>query len=68
MLRHRRFSSPSIVQLYEDKEASNLRKQAEGMPLSIRRDELFRKASQAEAISGARSGTPSPRDRQRTVP
>jgi hypothetical protein len=33
------------------KEARNLRKQAEGMPPSIRRDELLRKAGQAETAA-----------------
>jgi hypothetical protein len=32
-------------------EAANLRKQAEGLPPSIRREELMRKASQADAAS-----------------
>jgi hypothetical protein len=32
-------------------EAISLRKQAEGMPLSIRRDELLRQASQIDAAS-----------------
>jgi hypothetical protein len=62
MWRERRFSGPSTVQLYYEYEAANLRKQAEGMPLSIRRDELLRKANQAEATSEVRSGTPSSMD------
>jgi hypothetical protein len=33
------------------KEARNLRKQAEGMPPCIRRDELLRKANQAETAA-----------------
>lgn len=33
------------------KEARNLRKQAEGMPPSIRRDELLRKAEQTETAA-----------------
>lgn len=37
------------VQLHYEHEAANLRKQAEGMPLSIRRDELARQANQAES-------------------
>ena len=32
-------------------EAVKLRKQAEGMPASIRRDELLRKAGQADAVA-----------------
>ena len=62
MLRERRFIGPSTVQLYYEHEAANLRKQAEGMPLSIRPDEFLPKANQAEATSDVRSGTPSSMD------
>ena len=47
MLRRRHSSGSSILEFYLEKEAVDLRKQAEGMPLSIRRDELLRKANQA---------------------
>jgi hypothetical protein len=40
MLKRRRSSGTWILEFYLEKEAVNLRKQAEGMPASIRRDEL----------------------------
>jgi hypothetical protein len=43
-----------------DREAINLRKQAEGMPLSIRRDELLRKADQMESAAHMNAWLTSP--------
>jgi hypothetical protein len=50
---HRRRFTPSLTAFENrlEQEAFNLRKQAEGMPLSIRRDELLRKANQAETAA-----------------
>jgi hypothetical protein len=47
MQRHR-CEQPLSLEERLDQEAINLRKQAEGMPLSIRRDELLRKADQMD--------------------
>jgi hypothetical protein len=52
MIDRRRFK-PSLT-TFEDRlelEAFNLRKQAEGMPLSVRREELLRKANQTETAA-----------------
>ncbi len=57
MLRRRRSNPSSILEFYLDREAVNLRKQAEGMPLSIRRDELLRKANQAETTAQVSHGS-----------
>ena len=43
-----------------DQEAINLRKQAEGMPLSIRRDELLRKADQMDTAAHVNAWLTSP--------
>jgi hypothetical protein len=43
-----------------DREAINLRKQAEGMPLSIRRDELLRKADQMDVATQMKAWLTSP--------
>jgi len=43
-----------------DREAINLRKQAEGMPLSIRRDELLRKADQMDHATQMKAWLTSP--------
>ena len=43
-----------------DQEATNLRKQAEGMPLSIRRDELLRKADQMDTAAHVNAWLTSP--------
>jgi hypothetical protein len=43
--------SPCTFEFRLAQEAISLRKQAEGMPLSIRRDELLRQASQIDAAS-----------------
>ena len=48
MLHRRRFKQSSIFEYRLEEEAINLRNQAEGMPLGIRREELLRKARQAE--------------------
>jgi hypothetical protein len=42
------FKQSSIIEYRLEDEAINLRKQAEGMPHGIRRDELLRKASQID--------------------
>jgi hypothetical protein len=48
----RRFKSQSSTFKYRlAQEAINLRKQAEGMPPSIRRDELLRRARRTETAS-----------------
>lgn len=46
MLDRRRFKQLSIFEYRLEEEAINLRNQAEGMPLGIRREELLRKARQ----------------------
>jgi hypothetical protein len=48
MLRQRRCKQSSIFEYHLGDEAINLRRQAEGMPYGIRRDELLRKASQID--------------------
>ena len=48
MLDRRRFKQLSIFEYRLEEEAINLRNQAEGMPLGIRREELLRKARQTE--------------------
>lgn len=45
MSRRRRFKQLPIFEYRLEEEAINLRKQADGMPPSIRRDELLRKAA-----------------------
>ena len=63
MLKRRRFNrSSSILEFHLETEASNLRKQAEGMPVGIRRDELLRKANQAETTAQASNGSQSRAD------
>lgn len=47
-LRRRISLSPATFEFRLTQEAINLRKQAEGMPLSIRRNELLRKADQMD--------------------
>ena len=48
MLHRRPFKQLSTLKDRLAEEAINLRKQAEGMPLSISRDELMRKADQMD--------------------
>jgi hypothetical protein len=49
MLRQRRrFKQIQTLEFRLTTEAANLRKQAEGLPPGLRREELMRKASQAE--------------------
>lgn len=48
MLHRRRLKQSSTFEFGLAQEAINLRKQAEGMPASIRRDELLRKAGQID--------------------
>jgi hypothetical protein len=47
----RRFKQTSTFEYRLAQEAISLRQQAEGMPLSVRRDELLRKARQMDATS-----------------
>jgi hypothetical protein len=56
MRKPRRLNGSSILEFCAEQEAVNLRKQAEGMPISIRRDELLRKAVQAERTARVRNG------------
>jgi hypothetical protein len=48
MLKQRRFKQSSIFEYRLEEEAINLRKQAEGMPPGIRREELLGKARQVQ--------------------
>lgn len=48
MLVRQRIEQSSTFEYRLAQEAINLRKQAEGMPLSVRRDELLRKAGQID--------------------
>jgi hypothetical protein len=50
----------SIFQYRLEQEAINLRKQAEGMPLGIRRDELLRKADQTDIAAAVNKWLTSP--------
>jgi hypothetical protein len=47
----RRFKQLPTLEFRLTTEAANLRKQAEGLPAGIRREELMRKASQADTAS-----------------
>lgn len=47
------FEQSSTFEYRLTQEAINLRKQAEGMPLSIRRDDLLRKATEIDAAASA---------------
>ncbi|RZN31236.1 hypothetical protein CWO90_17475 [Bradyrhizobium sp. Leo121] len=61
MLNRRRFkSSSSTFEFRLAQEAINLRKQADGMPPSIRRDELLRKAVQIDAATEVNKWLTSP--------
>ncbi len=51
MPHRRRFKQSSTFEFRLEEEAVRLRQQAEGMPHSIRRDEILRKASQADAAA-----------------
>jgi hypothetical protein len=48
MRTRRQFKQPSLFRFRSIQEAYNLRRQAEGMPSSVRRDELLRKANQID--------------------
>jgi len=48
MLQQRPCEQSLIFEYHSESEANSLRKQAEGMPYGIRRDELLRKASQID--------------------
>jgi hypothetical protein len=61
MQQRRRFSQTSPLDQHLAQEAQNLRKQAEGMPAGIPREDLLRKASQAETASHALGWLSSPR-------
>ncbi|MCK1420720.1 hypothetical protein IVB14_05185 [Bradyrhizobium sp. 180] len=47
-MRHHFKPSSTSFEYRLDREATSLRKQAEGMPTSVRRDELLRKARQID--------------------
>jgi hypothetical protein len=51
MAERRRFKQMQTLEYRLTTEAANLRKQAEGLPPGIRREELMRKARQAETAS-----------------
>jgi hypothetical protein len=51
MPERRRFKQTETLEFRLTAEAANLRRQAEGLPPGIRREELLRKASQAETAS-----------------
>jgi hypothetical protein len=51
MVERRRFKQIQTLGYRLTTEAANLRKQAEGLPPGIRREELMRKARQAETAS-----------------
>ena len=50
MLSRRPFDQVSTFKYGLEDEAFNLRRQAEGLPAGIRRDELLRKAGQIDAV------------------
>jgi hypothetical protein len=56
----RRFKQSSTLEYRLEEEAICLRKQAEGMPQSIRRDELLRKASQIDVAARVKKWLTSP--------
>jgi hypothetical protein len=60
MLHRRHFKQSSTFEFRLEVEAINLRKQADGMPQGIRRDELLRKASQIDAASQVNKWLTSP--------
>jgi hypothetical protein len=51
MAERRRFKQMQTLEYRLTTEAANLRKQAEGLPPGVRREELMRKARQAETAS-----------------
>jgi hypothetical protein len=51
MVERRRFKQIQTLEYRLTMEAANLRKQAEGLPPGVRREELMRKARQAETAS-----------------
>jgi hypothetical protein len=51
MLQQRPCEQSLIFEYHSESEANSLRKQAEGMPYGIRRDELLRKASQIDVAT-----------------
>jgi hypothetical protein len=51
MLQRRRFKRVETLEYRLTTEAANLRRQAEGLPPGVRREELMRKANQAETAS-----------------
>jgi hypothetical protein len=60
MPHRRRFKQSSTFEFRLEEEAINLRKQADGMPLSIRRDELLRKARQIDVAAQVNNWLTSP--------
>jgi len=59
-MRRRRFKQTVLPGQRLEAEAINLRKQARGMPPGIRREELLRKARQAETASQTNGSPASP--------
>jgi len=51
MLHQRRYKQSSLFEYDPEQEAISIRKQAEGMPYGIRRDELLRMASQIDVAA-----------------
>ena len=66
MLHRRPFKQLSAPEDRLAEEAINLRKQAEGMPLSIRRDELLRKANQMDTAANVNKWLTTPSQRTPT--
>ena len=62
MLQRQPFKSTAVEDRLEE-EAANLRKQADGMPPGIRREELLRKADQAETAAQVSAWLRSPGSR-----
>jgi hypothetical protein len=60
VVRRRRFKKPSDLVARLKAEASHLRKQAQGMPAGVRRDELMQKARQAETTARVTEWATSP--------
>jgi hypothetical protein len=60
MLQRRPFNQSTPLEGRLEEEAANLRRQADGMPPSIRREELLRKARQAETAAQVNAWLRSP--------
>lgn len=62
-MKRRRVQQPLALAQRLAQEATNLRLQARGMPRGVRRDELLRKARQAESSARVTERVRSPRPR-----